>query len=549
MGICFGVYGKKIKHYKEKGIIPAMQNNSGYNKNNNLSLQTGMSTQNTAIVTRVNSQFGNNKEIMQGEQTEGNQVIQVQCNKQESQRCCNDNDNDNCNGSNNINNGKDANDDEHNVIILEQCSNNDNDNVSNNSDDTIKETNNIASIYNEHLPHNISIDINDNNDVTILTNIQLHSNNNNNNNDTSLELEINDERFIDRKDPSSSIINQPLPQPQLNPNLFIDNSNVLSHPSQQISTLTSLNRNMRNLINFTKPKEQTDFFDWSYNYKTSLWKNHGQITLTKEKLNEIISYTLNEIKEKKFYIKRIWFNNYINSNIYDNSNDNIPLVISRDNILVESFNQFMTTKELNLHTNLQIHFIDEIAYDIGGVYREWYYCLFKEIFNTNNNFFTLITTNTYTNVNTSTYYIPTSNPSLNITEHLLYYKFIGKIIGKALFDKITMGINLNRIILKHLMGYALNEFNLDDLKYYDISIYNSLSYLLKENINEDLDLYFVWEIEKKEYELVPNGNNIRIDNSNKYHFIQKVIEFICYNAVKDKITALLVDFVKVLFIA
>ena len=442
MGICFGVYGKKIKHYKEKGIIPAMQNN---NKNNNVSLQTGMSTQNTAIVTRVNSQFGNNKEIMQGEQTEGNQVIQVQCNKQESQGYCNDNDNCNCNGSNN---GKDVNDDnnineEHNVIILEQCSNNDDvDNVSNNSDDTIKETNNIASIYNEHLPHNISIDINDNNDVTILTNINMQPQPHpNNNNDTSLELEINDERFIDRKDPSSSI-NQPLPlplpQPQLNPNLFIDNSTALSHPSQQISTLTSLNRNMRNLINFTKPKEQTDFFDWSYNYKTNLWKNHGQITLTKEKLTEIISYTLNEIKEKKFYIKRIWFNNYINSNIYDNSNDNIPLVISRNNILIESFNQFMTTKELNLHTNLQIHFIDEIAYDIGGVYREWYYCLFKEIFNTNNNFFTLITTSTYNNVNTNTYYIPISNPLLNITEHLLYYKFIGKIIGKALFDKITM---------------------------------------------------------------------------------------------------------------
>ena len=551
MGICFGVYGKKIKHYKEKGIIPAMQNN---NKNNNVSLQTGMSTQNTAIVTRVNSQFGNNKEIMQGEQTEGNQVIQVQCNKQESQGYCNDNVNVNGNGSNNNNNGKDVNDDdniieEHNVIILEQCSNNDDgDNISNNSDDTIKETNNIASIYNEHLPHNISIDINDNNDVTILTNINMQPQphpNNNNNNDTSLELEIDDERFIDRKDPSSSI-NQPLPQPQLNPNLFIDNSTALSHPSQQISTLTSLNRNMRNLINFTKPKEQTDFFDWSYNYKTNLWKNHGQITLTKEKLTEIISYTLNEIKEKKFYIKRIWFNNYINSNIYDNSNDNIPLVISRNNILIESFNQFMTTKELNLHTNLQIHFIDEIAYDIGGVYREWYYCLFKEIFNTNNNFFTLITTSTYNNANTNTYYIPISNPLLNITEHLLYYKFIGKIIGKALFDKITMGINLNRIILKHLMGYALNEFNLDDLKYYDISIYNSLSYLLKENINEDLDLYFVWEIEKKEYELIPNGNNIRIDNNNKYQFIQKVIEFICYNAVKDKITALLEGFNEIL---
>ena len=29
---------------------------------------------------------------------------------------------------------------------------------------------------------------------------------------------------------------------------------------------------------------------------------------------------------------------------------------------------------------MRIHFIDETAFDIGGVYREWYSCLFKEIF-------------------------------------------------------------------------------------------------------------------------------------------------------------------------
>ena len=540
MGICFGVYGKKIKHYKEKGIIPATQNI-------NISSHTGMSSQNTAIVTRVNSQF-NNKE-MQGEPTEDNQVIQVQCNKQESQVHCNDNNNNNSNCVQDVSDDKvnDNDNEEHKVIVLEQCSSSsnnnehdddgDNDIVSDNSDDTIKETNNIASIYNEHLPHNISIDMNND---TILNNIQIHPQVN----DTSLELEINDERFIDRKDPLSNV-NQPIFQPPLNHNLFIENNNALSHHSQQISTLTSLNRNMRNLINFTKPKEQTDFFDWSYNYKTNLWKNNGQISLTKEKLTEIVSYKLSQIKEKKFYIKRIWFNNYINSNIYDNSNDNIPLVISRENILIESFNQFMTTKELNLHTNLQIHFIDEIAYDIGGVYREWYYCLFKEIFNVQNNFFTVISNNTCHNSNNNTYYIPISNP-INISEHLSYYKFIGKIIGKALFDKITMGINLNRIILKHLMGYALNEFNLDDLKYYDIGIYNSLSYILKENINEDLDLYFVWEIEKKEYELIPNGSNISINDSNKFEFIQKVIEFICYEAFKDKIQSLLEGFNEIL---
>ena len=46
----------------------------------------------------------------------------------------------------------------------------------------------------------------------------------------------------------------------------------------------------------------------------------------------------------------------------------------------------MTIKDINLLEELHIHFVDEIANDEGGVYREWYSCLFKEFFNEKNKF-------------------------------------------------------------------------------------------------------------------------------------------------------------------
>ena len=71
----------------------------------------------------------------------------------------------------------------------------------------------------------------------------------------------------------------------------------------------------------------------------------------------------------------------------DNTKNNPPLVISRNNILKETFNQFMTNTNLNFYRKIQIHFVDEKAYDDGGVEREWYSSLFEEIFSESNNYF------------------------------------------------------------------------------------------------------------------------------------------------------------------
>ena len=98
-------------------------------------------------------------------------------------------------------------------------------------------------------------------------------------------------------------------------------------------------------------------------------------------MNQIDKMTINEIKnENKFHKKRIWLQKKINSFMLDNTKNNPPLVISRKNILKETFNQFNTNSDLNFYRKLPIYFVDESAYDDGGVEREWYSVLFKEIF-------------------------------------------------------------------------------------------------------------------------------------------------------------------------
>lgn len=167
--------------------------------------------------------------------------------------------------------------------------------------------------------------------------------------------------------------------------------------------------------------------------------------------------------QTKFWKKRIWFINYINKNIYDKSSDPTTLIISRENILEESFNQFQTTKGLILTKPVQIHFIDEVAQDVGGVFREWYANLFDALFSPQYHLFDMVQ-NRYG----KTSYFISHKKARNLMENgLNYYEFIGKIIGKGIFDKNTMKYNLNRILLKHIL---MREITIEDIKYLDFDV-------------------------------------------------------------------------------
>jgi hypothetical protein len=116
-----------------------------------------------------------------------------------------------------------------------------------------------------------------------------------------------------------------------------------------------------------------------------------------------------------------------------------------------------------LKKSVQIHFIDEVAQDVGGVFREWYTSLFNEIFSSKYNIFTEIQ-NKY---GPTSMFIPTSQAKNLSEDSLLYYNFIGKILGKGLYDKNLLKINLNRILLKQFLGLSIE---LEDVKYLDYQV-------------------------------------------------------------------------------
>ena len=252
----------------------------------------------------------------------------------------------------------------------------------------------------------------------------------------------------------------------------------------------------------------------SENSDTYYWKNMGLIKIDEDLINEIMKMSIEEAKNCEFfYKKRIWLHCFLNQNVIDLKKENPVIIINRNNILEESFNQFMTNN-INLKQVLRIQFIDEAKHDEYGVFREWYTCLFKEFFNEKNKFFI---ENNNQCINKGNFYLFPKYDNMNLN----YYIFFGKLSAKALIDRVNISELLNQIIVKYLRK---EDITLEDMKYYDLSIYNSLKEIKYfENISSNKELKeikFVWNLKDEkgnffEVELIDNGKNTYLTNENK----------------------------------
>ena len=94
-----------------------------------------------------------------------------------------------------------------------------------------------------------------------------------------------------------------------------------------------------------------------------------------------------------------------------------------------------------------IVFEGEEGQDVGGLLREWYVIISREIFNPN---YALFKTSTGDRV---TY---TINDFSHInSNHLCYFKFVGRVIAKAIYDNKLLECYFTRSFYKHILAKAV----------------------------------------------------------------------------------------------
>ena len=124
---------------------------------------------------------------------------------------------------------------------------------------------------------------------------------------------------------------------------------------------------------------------------------------------------------------------------------------------------------------MKITFENELSQDAGGLSREYFSTLMQELLSPNLGLFTV--------ANTSEFSYRINEDSRFLDTYLTLFFFFGKILAKALFDRIPINVCLNKSIFKALVGETKEDDyrKLDEFKSIDFNV-TYFSYLICESI-------------------------------------------------------------------
>ncbi|XP_057664447.1 E3 ubiquitin-protein ligase Nedd-4 isoform X3 [Diorhabda carinulata] len=220
--------------------------------------------------------------------------------------------------------------------------------------------------------------------------------------------------------------------------------------------------------------------------------------------------------------------------------NNVPnkfeIKVRRRSILEDSYRVITSVSRIDLlKTKLWVEFEGEVGLDYGGLAREWFYLLSKEMFNPYYGLFEYSAMDNYT---------LQINPFSGLCneEHLSYFKFIGRVAGMAVYHGKLLDAFFIRPFYKMMLSKTID---LKDMESVDSEYYKSLLWI-KENDPSDLDLTFSVDEESfghtSVHELIEGGVDIPLDNSNKDDYIKCIIQWRFVGRVQEQMNAFLEGF-------
>lgn len=243
-------------------------------------------------------------------------------------------------------------------------------------------------------------------------------------------------------------------------------------------------------------------------------------------------------KVLEFDNKRNYFTRRVHSRGTEPRHPHPPLQLSvrRDQVFLDSFKSlyFKTADELK-YGKLNVRFHGEEGVDAGGVTREWFQVLARGMFNPNYALFIPVAADRTT-------FHPNRLSGVN-SEHLMFFKFIGRIIGKALYEGRVLDCHFSRAVYKCILGRSVS---IKDMETLDLDYYKSLLWMLENDITDIITETFAIETdafgEKQVIDLIPDGRNIPVTQENKEEYVQRVVEYRLVESVREQLDNFLKGF-------
>ncbi|RFU78018.1 e3 ubiquitin- ligase huwe1 [Trichoderma arundinaceum] len=236
--------------------------------------------------------------------------------------------------------------------------------------------------------------------------------------------------------------------------------------------------------------------------------------------------------------------NYFNRSVHSRSGQNqsrpsyppLQLSVRREHVFHDSFKWlcFKSGDEMK-YGKLNIRFNGEEGVDAGGVTREWFQVLARQMFDPNYALFIPVSSDRTT-------FHPNKLSGIN-DEHLRFFKFIGRIIGKALYEGRLLDCFFSRAVYKRILGKSVS---VKDMESFDPDYYKSLCWMLENDITDIITETFSVEDDEfgvtKIVDLVPNGREIAVTEENKHEYVRVVVEHKLLSSVKEQMENFLSGF-------
>ncbi|KAK0616258.1 HECT-domain-containing protein [Immersiella caudata] len=193
--------------------------------------------------------------------------------------------------------------------------------------------------------------------------------------------------------------------------------------------------------------------------------------------------------------------------------------VRRSHIFEDSFAEISRQSATDLKKRLMIKFDGEDGLDYGGLSREFFFLLSHEMFNP---FYCLFEYSAHDN------YTLQINPHSGINpEHLNYFKFIGRVVGLAIFHRRFLDAFFIGALYKMVLGKSVQ---LADMEGVDADFHRSLQWMLDNDISGGiLEQTFSTEDERfgviTVEDLIPNGRNIDVTNENKKEYVDLMVKW------------------------
>jgi E3 ubiquitin-protein ligase NEDD4 len=264
--------------------------------------------------------------------------------------------------------------------------------------------------------------------------------------------------------------------------------------------------------------------------------------------------------------------------------------VRRDFLLQDSMVKVMSFSRRDMRTIWRIEYIGEEGLDAGGLAKEWFELVTNEVFNPDLGLWKMSEANQMSlEINPASgeliefilllvvftriinFFIADnrsrnplcvqkpfckktehSNPNAGIMQegHLVFYRFLGRVMGKGLFDQRLIKGHMVKHLYKHILGWPV-MFN--DLKDIDEEYYNNLKKLpsmgadvdcLGSNFTQTEDIPALNM--KEEKEMIPNGASIDVTEENLPEYMEACLNYRLLGRYKEQVNELLLGFYDVI---